>query len=306
MYLEGKGGDRPGQGWAHPVVMAPFREAIADLAVRALIHEAAAHPKPGLVTSLSRGAHRDMDFDTFLSSALALRPFFAEVAQIGWDTFDQPPLDCLGELKRAGLAAEDDMRRATGGVNTHKGAIFSMGLMVAATSRGLRSGVVLSPEALTDIGASFVAGIVRRELGSIAEARSAGERLYLSRGVRGVRGEAEDGFPSALTALKVLRGRQDPLSSSSLCDGLLSVIALGGDTNVLHRGGETEMASLANLAKEAIDAGGTGSPPGREVVSKMESYCLKRWISPGGSADMLALAIYLLLVERKAPYLLSL
>ncbi len=306
MYFEGKGGDRPGQGGALPVVMVPLRQAIADLAVRALIHEAAAHPKPGLVTSLSRGAHRDMDFGTFLSSALSLRPFFVEVAQIGWDTFDLAPSDCLGELKRAGLAAEDDMRRATGGVNTHKGAIFSMGLMVAATSRGLRSGVVLSPEALTDIGASFVAGIVRRELGSIAEARSAGERLYLSRGVRGVRGEAEDGFPSALVALNVLKGRQDPLSGSSLCDGLLSVIALGQDTNVLHRGGETEMASLADLAKEAIVAGGAGSSRGREVVYKMESYCLERWVSPGGSADMLAVGLYLLLVERELPYLLSL
>nr|WP_321502181.1 triphosphoribosyl-dephospho-CoA synthase [uncultured Dethiosulfovibrio sp.] len=276
------------------------------MAVRALIHEAAAHPKPGLVTSLSRGAHRDMDFDTFLSSALALRPFFIEVAQIGWDTFDLAPSDCLSDLKSAGIRGEEVMREVTGGVNTHKGAIFSMGLIVAATARALRSGLPLSPEALTDIGASFVAGIVRRELGSIAEARSAGERLYLYRGIRGVRGEAEDGFPSALTALNVLRGRQDPLSCSCLCDGLLSVIALEQDTNVLHRGGVTEMASLARFAKEAISAGGTGSPQGREVVSKMESYCLERWISPGGSADMLALAIYLLLVERKAPYLLSL
>lgn len=286
--------------------MAPFRQAIADLAVRSLVHEAAAHPKPGLVTSLSRGAHRDMDFDAFLSSALALRPFFSEVAQIGWDTFDLAPSDCLGGLRGAGIRGEEAMMEATGGVNTHKGAIFSMGLIVAATARALRSAVILSPESLTDIGASFVTGIVGRELGSIAEPRSAGEKLYLSRGIRGVRGEAEDGFPSALVALNVLRGRQDPLSSSSLCDGLLSVIVLGGDTNVLHRGGETEMASLASLAKEAIDAGGAGSPPGREVVSKMESYCLERWLSPGGSADMLALAIYLLLVEREAPYLLSL
>lgn len=281
---------------------------IADLAVKALIHEAAAHPKPGLVTSLSRGAHEDMDFGTFLISALALRPFFSEVAKIGWDTSALGPSDCFWELKRAGVVGERAMIKATGGVNTHKGAIFSMGLIVAATARAIRSGLSLSPEVLVAIGASFVRGIVQRELGSIGdgEAHSAGERLYLARGIRGIRGEAEDGFPSALVALNVLRGSQDPLSNRSLCDGLLSVIALGGDTNVLNRGGETEMAFLANFARKAMELGGVGDQRGRAVVSEMESFCLDRWVSPGGSADMLALAIYLLSVERELPYLLSL
>jgi triphosphoribosyl-dephospho-CoA synthetase len=101
-------------------------ELIADRAVLALLHELAAWPKPGLVSHVDSGSHTDMDAAMMQSSAEALRPFFAELAMAGQEGAD------MGCLRTIGLRAESAMLAATGGVNTHRGAIFGLGLLCAA------------------------------------------------------------------------------------------------------------------------------------------------------------------------------
>ena len=242
---------------------------IGRLALTATLYEAAAAPKPGLVDPHSRGAHRDMDYVSFLASAAALGPWFSEFAALG-SLHTGEPSDLLPALREAGKAAERDMFAATGGVNTHKGLIFSMGLLCAAAGRLQAAGRDLAPSECAAEAAAIVRGISERDFaslgtpdlaaapgtapaalgavaGAVAPARgtaapkpTVGERLYLSHGVRGIRGEAEDGFPSVIDhALPRLRASLAAGLSwnDAMIETLFVLFAIVDDTNVLGRAG---------------------------------------------------------------------
>ena len=217
---------------------------VAELAVRAAILEAAVSPKPGLVCLGSNGAHSDMDYPLFVRSAKALRPYFAQAHALGQSTHCLAPDQVFARLRPLGQRAEQDMLRATAGVNTHKGLIFSMGLFCAALGRlganigaisGRRlGGQVVTAHALRQEAASFVRGIVQNDFAPLAAHKAtmqdllrgvvaqsprharpvleaqlqrkltAGEVLYLIYGITGIRGEAERGFPHVGLALHAL------------------------------------------------------------------------------------------------------
>ena len=217
---------------------------VAELAARAAILEAAVSPKPGLVCLGSNGAHSDMDYPLFVRSAKALRPYFAQAHALGQSTHGLVPEQVFARLRPLGLRAEQDMLRATAGVNTHKGLIFSMGLFCAALGRlganigaisGRRlGGQVVTAHALRQEAASFVRGIVQNDFAPLAAHKAtmqdllrgvvgqnsraarpvleaqlqrtltAGEVLYLLYGITGIRGEAERGFPHVGLALHAL------------------------------------------------------------------------------------------------------
>ena len=217
---------------------------VAELAARAAILEAAVSPKPGLVCLGSNGAHSDMDYPLFVRSAKALRPYFAQAYALGQSTHGLVPEQVFARLRPLGLRAEQDMLRATAGVNTHKGLIFSMGLFCAALGRlgatigaisGRRlGGQVVTAHALRQEAASFVRGIVQNDFAPLAAHKAtmqdllrgvvgqnsraarpvleaqlqrtltAGEVLYLLYGITGIRGEAERGFPHVGLALHAL------------------------------------------------------------------------------------------------------
>ena len=103
-------------------------EDAAVYAVRALLYEVAVTPKPGLIDRLNSGSHRDMDMYSFLASAASLYPYFAECVKIGRETADRPAPETFAALRCPGKLAEAGMLKATGGVNTHKGAIFTLGV----------------------------------------------------------------------------------------------------------------------------------------------------------------------------------
>lgn len=217
---------------------------VAELAVRAAILEAAVSPKPGLVCLGSNGAHSDMDYPLFVRSAKALRPYFAQAHALGQSTHSLAPEQVFARLRPLGVRAEQDMLRATAGVNTHKGLIFSMGLFCAAlgrlganigsnTGRGL-GGQVVTAHALRQEAASFVRGIMQKDFAPLAAHKArmqdllhgvvgqnprharhvleaqlqrtltAGEVLYLLYGITGIRGEAERGFAHVGLALHAL------------------------------------------------------------------------------------------------------
>ena len=92
-------------------------------------------PKPGLIDLLNSGSHRDMDMYSFLASAASLYPYFAECVKIGRETADRPAPETFAALRCPGKLAEAGMLRATGGVNTHKGAIFTLGVICGALGR---------------------------------------------------------------------------------------------------------------------------------------------------------------------------
>ncbi|MCE1196322.1 triphosphoribosyl-dephospho-CoA synthase [bacterium] len=288
---------------------APQDRRIAAAALSATLLEASASPKPGLVSPGSRGAHRDMEYATFLASAAALAPWFLEFARLG-RRWPGPAGGLMPSLRAAGKAAEADMFAATGGVNTHKGLIFSMGLLCAAAGRLWAAGRPQEPRACADEAAAIAAGVCDRDFSALAapaapgsptidggeRPRTAGERLYQAYGVRGIRGEAEAGFPSALEiGLPRLRAGLAAGRSieSAMIDALLALCESVEDTNVLGRAGPEGLSFLRREAGKALALGGAATPEGLKAISALDAELVARNISPGGCADLLAVTVFL-------------
>lgn len=269
-------------------------ETAATLAVRALLHEVCTTPKPGLVDRANNGSHRDMDIFTFMDSSAGLWPYFAQCVRAGRETACRPAPETFAALRWPGKLAEGRMLAATGGVNTHKGAIFSLGLACGALGRLDREDWA-EPERVLAQVAAMTAGSVERELAGAAgkPASTAGEDLYRRYGVTGVRGQAEAGFPAVRDhGLPVLeRGiREGRTPEQAGTAALLALLAHTDDTNMIARGGiqvqKREAARLRELLAEQ-------PYPAAETIAALDAGYIRQNLSPGGSADLLALC-YLL------------
>ena len=261
---------------------------IAALAQKALLYEVCVTPKPGLVDRHNSGSHRDMDIFTFLSSTAALGPYFEACALVGMTEPDAPA--AFEKLRFHGRTAEQAMYKATGGVNTHKGAIFTLGLLsCAAAWAGADTDMVL------DRCAEMTKGLVARELAGLRTetASTNGQKLCLQYGITGIRGEAEAGFPT-------VRNYGLPALEKSLSEGLseddagglalLSILAHADDTNLIARGSRETQVAIRQQIAESLHH----SPlPGRELLQEMDAQFIRSNLSPGGSADLLAATWFL-------------
>jgi len=268
-------------------------EFIAVQAYLALQQEVTVTPKPGLVDRNNSGAHKDMTLRHFFASANALRPFFCKFAEAGYLRRDEEPTLCFQKLRPIGMEAEEAMLTATRGVNTHKGAIFSLGLLCAAAGR-------LDPanwtaENILHEASAMAAGVVHSDLGQVTQenAKTAGQALYARYGVTGIRGQAEAGFPAvAETGLPILRrGLAQGLSLNDAgCAALLHLLSTTDDTNLIHRGGREQQLAVCNELKAML----TESPfPQKEQLEALDRDFIRKNLSPGGSADLLALTFFL-------------
>lgn len=274
-------------------------ETMARLACQALLCEVLTTPKPGLVDRLNNGSHRDMDIFTFAASTAALQPYFAACARIGAQAPTAP--DAFAALRLPGRMAEGVMLEATGGVNTHRGAIFSIGILCAAAGRLPREN--WRADDLLAECAEMTKGLTERDFAGLTpeNARTFGQRLYLSHGVTGVRGEAEQGFPLVRQYgyPKLLEGLAAGLELNDAgCAALLALMAHNMDTNVIHRGGLEGQRRTAEAAQALLDA----EPwPSREALEALDQTLIDQNISPGGSADLLALCYLLRFLEEDDP-----
>jgi len=254
---------------------------IADLAVAALRAEADLTPKPGLVDRRGSGAHTDMDLAMLHRSAASLHQAFVECSSIAASVEDDVDLRArLGEIGRTGERA---MLAATGGVNTHRGALWSLGLLSAGAARGGDAATV----------AARLAAIADPHVTTVP---SHGEQVRRRYGVVGAAGEAQQGFPHvrllALPALRAAR-RSGADEASARLTALLTLMATLDDTCVLHRGGPGGLRALQSGARAVLDAGGIGTPSGRRRFTALDALCLDRRLSPGGSGDLLAATLFL-------------
>ena len=275
---------------------------IGACAVEAMLYEVSATPKPGLVDRANNGAHHDMDFFTFMSSAAALRGSFDAFARIGVQHQAGPLHEMLPALQQAGRTAEQQMFALTQGVNTHKGMIFSLGMLAGAAGRLAAQGETLTAEKLcrsvaalcTGITAAAYAGI--REQGQLTK----GEAMYLKYGVTGVRGEVENGFPTVRRAgLPVCRElREKGLAINDVLVGtLIALIAENQDTNILGRHDLETLQAVQQAAKDVLALGSVGTEAGRRAICRMDEEFIKGYISPGGSADLVAVTHFLYEME---------
>ena len=303
-------------------------EHVAELAARAAILEAAVSPKPGLVCLGSNGAHSDMDYPLFVRSAKALRPYFAHAHALGEATGSLAPGQVFARLRPLGVRAEQCMLRATSGVNTHKGLIFSMGLFCAAVGRlrASRAGQMVSALTLRQEAASLVSGLAQKDFAPLTAQRellrgsdierlcpraarpmleaqlqrklTAGEVLYLLYGITGIRGEAERGFPHvglALQSLEAHGAAHDLNTAMAHC--LLELIQTMDDTNILWRGGPQGLRHAARSARVVLAARGLHTPAGQVSLRRMSADFARKRLSPGGCADILAVSVFLRLLR---------
>lgn len=272
-----------------------FADRIAQTATRALLYEVATTPKPGLVDRANSGAHHDMDFFTFLDSASALTPCFRDFVRKGL-TFAGTSAQLFQLCRSIGQRAEDVMYEATGGVNTHKGLIFSLGVICAAAGRLHGSGQPEKPDALLELCSKMTAGTVGELTGKSSDSmRTHGEQAYVQYGLSGVRGEASRGFPHvkniALPVLRALTSQGVSCNDAGVVT-LLHLIANVDDTNIIAR---SSMEMLTAIQKETKELLRTVSVPDELIraAEKMDKKFIRQNISPGGCADLLAITFML-------------
>jgi triphosphoribosyl-dephospho-CoA synthase len=268
------------------------RSALLGALVRqALVAEAELTPKPGLVDRRGSGAHTDLSLDLMRRSALAIEPFICRMAFQSANK--RPSARLRATLAATGRAAESAMLRVSKGSNTHKGAIWTLGLL-AASAATMQSGLDAFDIART-------AGVIASfEDTRIPKLVSHGQLVAKKFRLTGARGEAMMGFPHIVdVGLPTLRARRDAGAPEQIArlDALLSIMAELDDTCLLYRGGEAALFAAKNGATAVIRAGGAGSPVGRERLRAMDRRFLELGASPGGSADLLAGALFLDAVE---------
>ncbi|PKO39909.1 MAG: triphosphoribosyl-dephospho-CoA synthase MdcB [Betaproteobacteria bacterium HGW-Betaproteobacteria-6] len=271
-------------------------ERIGRLAIRSLYREAALTPKPGLVSPGSRGSHRDMDFSTFLRSLQSLRPYFPAIAACG---LQRPG---FARLRGLGIEAEADMLAATGSVNTHRGAIFNLGLLCAAAGCLIAHGETPSAEtACAAVKINWAADILDG-LAVLPAASQLSHGLEVARryGTGGARQEAASGFPAALEiGLPAYRSTLAATGDGELAavQALFALIAELDDTNLLWRGGPAGLAYGRRAASGFLAAGGVLADDWRDHASAIDRDFVARDLSPGGSADLLGVTLFLAEVD---------
>jgi len=261
----------------------------AHAAVCALLSELSTTPKPGLVDRQNNGAHTDMDYAMFTQSALALESSFRRCAEAGARLKNDLSV-LAAELRSIGLQAERKMYAVTGGINTHKGAIFSMGILCAAAAMGFRSMYELQKSC------SQIAAVL---LENDQASGTHGLTVQKTNGTGGIRAEACSGFDTAfsigLPALEdaLTAGRSE---NDSYVHALLCIMAVTEDSNLMYRGGacgmdfaQKEAVRLTKQGPAALDL---------EEVRTLDGEFIKRNLSPGGSADLLAFSIMLYRLKK--------
>ena len=265
---------------------------IAALASQALAAEAELTPKPGLVDRRGPGAHCDLSLELMLESAAALEPYFAAMGLASEGRNLNRSL--RRELAIIGRCAERAMYRVTQGSNTHKGAIWVLGLLVAAAARERGQNA-------QEIAAA--AGAIARLPDRMQPALlTHGDIVRARYGAFGARGEAINDFPHVIeVGLPALQGKRAAGCSEQVCrlHALLSIMSRLNDTCVLYRGGVEALHAVKSGARAVLMAGGPGSTQGRKEIRKLESDLITRNVSPGGSADLLAATIFLDAIERR-------
>ncbi|CEM60343.1 triphosphoribosyl-dephospho-CoA synthase CitG [Treponema phagedenis] len=278
-----------------------FAHTIASYCVKALVYEVIATPKPGLVDSNDSGAHTDMNLFTFFESAFALYPYFLQCAEYGVQHTGTPS-ELFVKARSLGVEAEKIMLRATGGVNTHKGIIFSFGLVCLAAGYVEKN----NPEKRND--PHGISEYITKMVHNISEemrykmpGKTYGQSAFLQLGIKGIRGEAEEGFSKALHI--GLRAFESFYTGENINDALLytmlHIMKSLDDTNVIGRGGYEHLRWLQAEAKNILNDENSFRKNNYEMLKRLNASCIKKNISPGGVADYLALTLLFYFLKQR-------
>ena len=266
----------------------PIEQSIGALALEALTREVMLAPKPGLVSPADCGSHTDMDLQTFQRSLTALESYFPQIAALGMADVE------FETLRECGLAAEERMLAATGGVNTHRGAIFSIGLLAAAAgSLTAQSARITADNVCAAVASGYGPSVIKY---ADATRTACGAQLNPHRELFGARAEACAGFPIALRiGLPAYRFTLRKTGSGELAaiQSLFAIMSQLDDTNLLRRGGEAGLKFAKTSAADFLLRGGVFSKDWPGFAQQLHGQFVSRNLSPGGSADLLGVTLFL-------------
>ncbi|MCP3966730.1 MAG: triphosphoribosyl-dephospho-CoA synthase MdcB [Lentisphaerae bacterium] len=253
---------------------------IAKIATESLLAELEAYPKPGMVSYVDNGSHSDMNAATFERSIEALTPYWTKLYTAGTQSLS------LSVIRQTGIDAESKMLEATNGINTHKGAIFAIGLLVTAAGmeQTSRAGKVVSKNWANKL-------LKPSEFTPLTN----GSKFYRQHGIKGARGEAANGFPSIYEcglpayrkALQVFTPQVAAIHS------FYAMLEKVQDTTLLHRGGLDGLIYAKKCASAFNSAGGVFAHDWKKLAIQFHQKFIKLNLSAGGVADLLAATIFL-------------
>ncbi|GLB29977.1 putative 2-(5''-triphosphoribosyl)-3'-dephosphocoenzyme-A synthase [Lacrimispora amygdalina] len=271
---------------------------IGNMAYRALLEEVYTLPKPGLVDPYSNGAHTDMNVVSFERSAKALKPYFVTMALEGERLWEAPPV-LFETIRRIGILAERAMYQATGGVNTHKGLVFHLGILCGAAGACHRSFGRVALKQLMEMEQAMVRNVLVKEVQNMETFVSKGEKNLQKYGLTGARGEAISGYSSVFKISL-------PVMTMGLYNGqewnrvkletLFHLMSQVDDSNILSRHNPKVLNQVKKIAAEFLKAGGAYRKESIDLLKELDKWFVKKNISAGGSADLLAVTIFLTLL----------
>jgi len=261
---------------------------LAEFAVQALLEEVYLTPKPGLVDLDNNGSHHDLTLFLMEASALALKSTFRDMALAA---FNKKPSQHLREqLAAIGRYGEQQMLQATGNVNTHKGAIWCLGLLTAATSSLLSQEEHFKKQDILD-SAGMIAAFNDRYM---PKQLTNGNKVQKKYAVVGAREEAIMCFPTlSKAALPAWDNYVHESEEVRRLNVLITLIATVDDTCILHRSDMDVLRAIQRGAKLIMANGGLGVSKNWTLFHLLDQYITKHWVSPGGSADLLAASIFI-------------
>ncbi|UOG18914.1 triphosphoribosyl-dephospho-CoA synthase MdcB [Acinetobacter sp. PK01] len=264
------------------------------LARTALYEEVSLEQKPGLVCPTTQGSHTDMDFPLFQRSIDALQGYFQSQCLNGYQhvAFDN--------IRQCGIQAEQKMMDATAQINTHKGAIFNLGFASAAVGKCFAQDIALNAISIS----RMIQQTWQEELLHHLERNpnSHGQRMRSQYGITGAIEEVASGFKTVLDVavphyLEIYAKTEDKKRAS--LQALFALMSHLQDTNIVWRGGLSALYIVQDMAKQFLVRGGVLQVDWMQEVKRIEDYFVQHHLSPGGSADLLGVTLFMLKVEHE-------
>lgn len=278
-----------------------FVNACSACACKALMYEVMTTPKPGLVDRVNNGSHTDMDIYTFIDSSSVLTEHFRNFVLVGIEFCKDEPEKLFERIRYLGMLAEDDMFKATGNINTHKGLIFSLGIICASLGHLFANNKTINTDSILVMSKQMTANVLK-DFENLAgdNAKTFGEKLYVNYGITGIRGEASNGFSSVkeygLPLLKNLIHRGISINDAGALT-LLNLIANVKDTNIITRSNIHTQELVQNNIKNLIEQKKIENITA-EDIENLDKQFISMNISPGGCADLLAITYMLYFLEN--------
>ncbi|MBS6953320.1 MAG: triphosphoribosyl-dephospho-CoA synthase [Enterocloster asparagiformis] len=296
------GASNSGHGCTENAPLERFLDCVRAAAAYGLLEEVRTTPKPGLVDLHDNGSHRDMCYDTFVASTEAVVPYLTDMARLGC-LWDGPVTELFPAIRPTGVKAEAAMFAATGGVNTHKGIIFSLGIIAACLGYDYRRTGAVDPCRALELGGLATRDWLEQDFDRMKTRPPVthGEHLFAEYGYRGIRGEAQEGFPAlrlfALPAMKRAMTVQPDANRARLYV-LLTLMANVDDTNILIRSNPRTLEYAQEEARRLLLSHPVITDEAMEELAALNREFIARNISPGGCADLLAIAIFFERLEQ--------